>query len=240
MMTSKAVRELAFFQSLQRALPELASVDARHADRPDIRVSLDGDRVGIEITELLVSDDLRAHESLTDLIVRTAKETYHAQERWPLLVNVFLAPRLHFGKRHATQLGREIGMAVAQRADRHTVARIPKDDLPRGVSHVWFAPLIPGGTPVWCAVAGGFMPDVDGQQLANRIRSKSERAPAYRAECDRLWLLVVLPGYRPSEWFGLEGEALTRTYPSSFDRVYLLDAQQDRTVRLATTDLSDR
>ena len=239
MLTPKAARELAFYQSLQRALPELAGTDARHADRPDIRISLDGDRVGIEITELLVSDNLRARESLTDLVVRTAKETYHAQERWPLLVNVFLAPHLHFGKSHARQLGREIGMAVAQWADRHTVARIPQDELPRGVSHVSFAPLIPGGTPVWGAVAGGFIPDVDAQQLAERIRSKSRRAPTYRAECDQLWLLVVLPGYRPSEWFGLEGEALTLTYPSSFDRVYLLDAQRDRAVRLATTDFGD-
>jgi len=60
--------------------------------------------------------------------------------------------------------------------------------------------------------------------MQKKLDDKREKCSAYRAKCDRVWLLVVAAGEDESSFIELAGETRERQFKSPFDRILFMNA----------------
>ena len=203
-------------------------------ESPDFLLDGEGKRIGVELTELILSA-LRARESLENLIINTAREFYEERGGPPLIVDVKFQTRLTVSRRDAGNIGNHLGKAVFEHVQQgEGVGRIIGSQLPSVINSANFAELLPGARAVWGANRFGAMPDVSVDVIQSALEKKSLRLTEYKKVCDEAWLLICIEDFQPSTWYQIEGKALNWKYETSFDRVYILDYQNGRSVRLET------
>jgi len=231
-LTEKEQRERALFLRFVATQPELKGRNWTQQERPDFLVGESPNVVGVEVTEVLVSQELKATETLRSRVMRAAKASFHETTDVPLLVNALLGTRLRLSRLEAEELGRALGRAIASYPDLSGVGRIRYNQLPKGVSSISFARLKDGASPVWGAVESGAVPEITTAAITGALQKKEKLVRAYDEACDETWLLIAVEAFRPSGWFDVVGPALDETYDSSFQRAYVLDYQNSKAVRL--------
>lgn len=246
--SAKRNRELAHLLTFKRSIPDFPEGDLPLNEinpRPDFRVITPAGVVGIEHTALYHRSGarklpLRAWETYVERIAVRARDVYESRGHPPVCVGFRVASHTHLNKEAVRTLARQLASVVEK--------NIPADSLPARVEQTWepgsqlprtFSSVLVSRSTTsksfWWPAMSGFQPEVPPEYVANRIADKNRKYRDYRANCDEVWLLVVVDGSRPSSFFEVSGSALTRAYESLFERTYLLDFQNERASRLHTS-----
>ena len=221
---------------------------AQDHESPDFLATNDGRIVGVEIQEFIQGAysggaAARKAESTRAAIMQTARRDF--ETRCP---GVYLYVTSHWIHSNAWE-GRSVrGLArkVASLVE-HLLPPAPNpgesssqrvvdyDDLDAAgladrLSHLTILRHRRLTSGLWVAIEVGFSSrDLDALQI--QVNAKEAKVPAYRQDCDELWL-VLFTGALPSGGFDFEALPGHRLV-SSFDHVVFLDAVSGKAVMLA-------
>jgi len=246
-LSAQKNREYAHLLAFKESIPDFPqgqiSLDEEH---PDFLIHSGSETIGIEHTEVYHeprSDGsfLQAKETYAHQILRRAKEIHGDRGGKPALVSLSLSHGVRLNKARVEPLAATLAdvvqsqMPLNQRATE--VRQTWRDDslLPLEFSSLTIFCADSLQEPVWGPIMDFIaVPDIPSALVLSRINQKNAKVGKYRAQCDEVWLLIVVDGFRQSTWFDVSGEALRQTYQSNFDRTYLFDFQKRQAVRLST------
>lgn len=76
------------------------------------------------------------------------------------------------------------------------------------------------------------MAEITIEHISNVIRSKSDREPLARIQCDELWLVIVNDNFSRAAQAEISAEALNALYKGPFDRLMWLLPHVPRAIDL--------
>ena len=239
-------KEYAHLLEFKESIPDFPMGQiSLHVEHPDFLIQSATKTIGIEHTEVYHKprkdgSSLQATETYVHQILRRAKEIHENIGGKPALVSLNLSSRARLNKAKVEPLATTLADIVQARMPPNQESTEIKQTwndksvLPREFSFVNIFRNDSLKDPVWGPVMASAIPDITSDFVQARIDQKNDRISKYRAQCDEVWLLIVVYGFLPSTWFNVSGEALKQTYQSSFDRTYLFDFQQRRAIQLST------
>ena len=221
-MTTKKEKELRIVEHV-RTLCDFFPAGRLQADEePDVILSCDGLRLGIEVTqlhELPAKGEFprRAVESFHTEVVARAEQIYRASGSPPLDVLMYFGDDplrdveqtaealVHFVRTHPPLNGCETFSQGAY----------------EGLSVVRILVPPPGDEWRWRCVEGGSAPILTHTFLADVVAKKNRRLPTYRRKADHVWLLMLSPIAPFSSSFAIPRDVDDWQFTSDFDKVLL-------------------
>jgi hypothetical protein len=225
-LTEKSKRELRALSAACEAGLPIAPLDVAAADKPDLRVLTAEGLIGIEVSEVLPLPrnpsfnsslaEARNHEAS----VRLAEQTYYKDKNaTPVKVTTYPwdVERTRNKKR---EMGNELATFVKAHCHEATPVKLfgRIDEIPEGFGVV---NIVAGHGPWYAGQSVGVTFDGIYSQLANRIASKDELLPIYRANLPKapIWLLLY-SCWEVARSVPMPSGIRKWAYPFGFDRVF--------------------
>jgi hypothetical protein len=196
--------------------------------RPDVCVSFEGKRIGIELTRA-VDEEQAVFDSFAGYLLDAARARYAELGGLPGMVMVSLRPKFPVRGLRGQALGVELAQNVAALWREPTgTTIIPGARLSpavrRVVSQVRAFPAQGSRTTAWQSPIAAWVQGITVDRLQPIINRKSEELNVYRQmKCDEYWLLIYARPGKSAEIFdeahGFDSAALT----SQFDRTFFYD-----------------
>lgn len=204
------------------------------SEPPDFEVTFEDRRIGVEVTEVFQQNQspqasLRAVESLSNRILRRAKQEYERLGGHPVQVSVlfFNGPDLRSIQRDAASLAladlvhrlhySEDGLA--------TWDNNYKSDQDLNIfAHVRCFRVPNKSMTHWCTSSAGWAATLEESQIVERVSAKNIILPKYRSKFAENWLLVALDGGSPSQFFDLDALQCPLQIQHDFDQAYFFRA----------------
>jgi len=192
---------------------------------PDFILETSDRKIGLEVREVYVAQDMKQQEYLKEEIVKRAHEIYKGAGHPPVMADIAFDNRTNYRKscieKYAQRLVMCVPPSLASRAEWTTLNKYDDGiDFPAGLS------FIQGRAP------RPYEPQ-DGRWEANRsgsvysgekffeeaIKHKEGKLDGYKnSRCDEYWLLLVVPGFSASSF--MDRTDPTPRYRSRFQRVF--------------------
>jgi hypothetical protein len=207
-MSTKQSREL--FQ-VKRFLPilfknESYSLTQPSPPLPDVVVQLADKRIGIEITTLVLNEQLVQMESSQETILSEAQRLFEQNYRIPLHVTVNFVDEASWKRRECQQVAVFLADTVCQLvleakelpqfADHFDIS---EQDIEHthicGVSILYSAYLT---IPCWSQISSFWVPSAPLENIQAIISRKTKNIKGYKLGCEEVWLLILETGSQSS------------------------------------------
>jgi hypothetical protein len=200
------------------------------SEAPDFIVKFEHALVGIEITELFVTDstdtrNLQAQESLAQRIVSTARELYESSGAPHAHVSVHFAPRADLRRLNRDETAAALAafvkahaLAVGQRVQWHQ--EYVGNRLPEDITYVQMLGVSEQSMPHWTVPNAGWRVPLTEAVLQARIDEKAALLPKYARRVPTNWLLLVADGGKPSQFFDDPSTEVVAAISSPFARTF--------------------
>lgn len=196
---------------------------------PDFALSIDGRRVGIEVTQIHKSPEEQRRQSYLQEVIRRAKDAYLAAGAPPRSMRMLFnakAPRAGDSRR---ELASEIAMHLATQADEMQTHKHGSDKFPalmaRNVHSVTFWRTT--AEPSWHSEEGTRVAPFTVELFQERVDAKHEKLDGYRAGgFDEIWLLIGAGQTNPAQRFEWHASFDPGEICSRFDRTVFCDGWQ--------------
>lgn len=213
-MPDKQSRELYL---LERFLPALAenqpyTVSQPAPPLPDAVVNVNGRKIGIETTALILNGEISRREGDQDKILNEAQKQFEKQYQMPLHVSVSFAESANWQKlnrQHVASFVTDIVIRsiseVKELAQFKSHFSIRKDRLNH--SHIRSIGISFSNkltVPCWSPITSFMVPDAPIEVIQNIINRKSKNIRGYLSGCDEVWLLMLETGSPSSYYDGYE------------------------------------
>lgn len=234
-------RERYYLSRLHACVPDLPAGDPKEPEPPDFVLIEDGHRLGIELTTFYLPPEpgKRPHQERQSLKERIVAEAaaLHSQAGGPALyVQVIFHERQKLQKRDIQPFSRELADAIlAYPVPQHITepdVKIPWEHKPKWAGVIRVHGSVDGTDKLWQADAGGWVAEITIEHISNVIRSKSNREPLARIQCDELWLVIVNDNFSRAAQAEISAEALNALYKGPFDRLMWLLPHVPRAIDL--------
>jgi len=215
-------------QFIEAAEIKAQIVEQREA--PDFVVQVNGRLVGIEVTELFVSQDshgntLQAQEAISSRIVAKAQELYQASGAPPAHITICFAPNCDFRNLNRNKVSQqlcnwasELKLSLWQRVDWRPDE--PHDLLSDEISFIHALGVPCFSMAHWSVASAGWVAPLTSASLQARIDAKAERLRRYSTVTADVWLLVVADSMRPSSLIEAKPKFEIQTIVSPFSRTF--------------------
>lgn len=206
--------------------PQNARIEA--CDDPlDVVVILpDGSSIGVEVTEFVRDKSKRgsrldAHQNLTRKIARAAELDYAARGQFPVYSAISFSKDMSCSATDIRAYAEQIAQRVADIAHDVTMPLQIESGLPSGVEKII---VYPGRMPLpqFAVTYSDNWDYLTEEHIEEILAEKEPKLPAYHAKCERVWLLIYVPGTRMSGWVEPPPGMSLRCQKTSFDRVFFL------------------
>jgi hypothetical protein len=195
---------------------------------PDFIINLDGNKIGIELTELM--DDVVSQYStpakyaIEDKIAKSAQQKFELISSKRIIVHLQIVENLILPKHKIEVLGNQIAEILVETIKdssyilSHHLEII--EDLPNGILGIYYdiAPFMPESHfSVW---RGKWTGSFDINYLNKAISKKENNIMTYRRNVNQIYLLII-EGFSFSSYLGpfeFRGTAID----NSFDKIFLL------------------
>jgi hypothetical protein len=213
-------------------------------EAPDLVVRFGGVDVGVEITELFVSDGhrgdtLQAKEAAALQIVRKSQSLYESEGPPYTHVSVHFGPDVDFRFVRRDETAQQIATFVR------------KQSLPMGTHVQWHQDFETAGVPSfisfinmlavpsadlahWNSPGAGWVAPATPWMLQERINAKALRLPRYRERVGSNWLILVGDGVRPARFVRVSASHPLDKLTSPFERTYYFGLMSREIVCLAS------
>jgi len=199
-------------------------------ESPDFIAEIQGERVGIEITELFNTGGKQAgasqaREAHEDKIVADARNLYTESEGQFAHVSVLFAPNLDYCKLDRTETSCALAaMAMDQALKRGQPICLNRnnasDKLPQAVTHVQMYGVSTKELGHWRVARAGWVGPLTVEILQDGISRKASRLPVYKKRADTNWLVLVTNSSKPSQFFEESQSAIDFQVSSPFARTF--------------------
>lgn len=214
--------------------PDFPKGELEYGDDPDLIVHTPDGLLGIEHTRIFRPDRTdqivpQEQESLEERIVNLARERYESRGGPPVTVTPYFNPHIRLGKKDVDPIAERLCDIVCRylpATDGQVILETYHLGLQVLPTEIWAVIInrYPGFKEMfWGAARSGVVPDLEPDYLDEIIRNKETRRQKYLKRCSHIWLLIVEDGSAPSSYFTITDSAISRTYKSGFDRVFLFN-----------------
>jgi len=236
----KKQREQADFQRARPFVPEWHGGDVTEGESPDILITRESSRIGVELTSIVVAP-LRAELAAKNNALRMARTQFEDETGVRgLRVNAGFWPGIRMSK-------------AEQRPAALDLHRIVKDEFPLGTTgvlckrlgeldddfeseyfqtlHLRYHPHIESSH--WLLAEAQPVSLLTAAEIQTEIEKKEAKIERYLQRASTCWLLISTNGFEAPPAKVLDYGILGRRYHSSFDGVVLFDDLMERAYRLS-------
>lgn len=206
-------------------------IETREA--PDFIIRVDGKLVGLEITELFVSNtpgggSLQARESISSQIAAKAQHLYQAAHGTPVHLSMCFYPGANLrdiNRNKAAQAICDFVLALNIAPSEH-INWSPEDyedpltQLPEQVAYIHALGVPSFDMAHWGVARAGWVAPLEEESLQQSIDEKTKRIATYRSVIATNWLLVVADAMKPSSLIKAKSDFCTSNLQSPFDRTF--------------------
>lgn len=238
----KKQHELFLFERFAEAAKLTPEIVDSENESPDLVVRLSGELVGIEITELFVSEDaqggsLQAYESIAQRIVTKAQRIYEASGPPYAHVSVLFATGYDLGSLNRDDTAESLAKLVRSTylpEGRHVQWR---QDFESNLLHEAISFLNMLAVPTremahWTAPSAGWVATITAELLQRKVNEKASRLPMYLQRVPINWLLLVGDGNHPSRFIRAMPDMNIEAVNSPFNRTFLFGLMSGSIVEL--------
>jgi hypothetical protein len=220
--------------------PEFPDGKLTLSEHPDFLLETSDAIIGIEHTRY-INSDLGAKESVENVALRLASQTYESKGYPPVEVRVlwnfdekptkrtmhqFVDTLSEFVASHLPSPGDEVAIRYPHWAWR----QVPQEIISLTISRRRTM-----DSNFWVSTRGGFVAELTSADLHSIIRKKEGKVSSYRRSCTQVWLLIVANGFEPSTHCDLAPEIEGFQFETNFDRVFYLHSFAGMVVELSPT-----
>ena len=224
--------ERAQFEAFAAASGVVPPGAARQPAEPEPDIVVDGasGSIGVELTDVTVSDaeETRRIESERVALLAQARRVYQEGGRPPVTVFVSWSTRPGLGKRvRAEQAERLAAFIAAQPLGGVWGRQIGtgfapiRPDLPVASLHIFDARSYDDAD--WREGEFHRVQPLTATALQHRLREEDRKPARYRERYAARWLLLVVYAAGPSTWVAVLDEVWEAEFESPYDRVFLFD-----------------
>jgi len=200
---------------------------------PDFLVTNGAGCLGIEVTELHRTHtgegrQLQADQSMRQRVIERAREIYDRSGYPPVHASVFFNKRYPVQKQRVEELANFVVNLVVRNTPslgtrRHEKYRGENRDYFPEDLHIVSVNRFPNMTQSFFGAPGAtWVPGLAPEDIERTLNKKERKYNAYLQHCDSAWLLINCDARSMSTWFNFNLEAVSGTFRSSFERVFLL------------------
>ena len=208
-------------------------------EEPDFILNESG-RIGIEVTQVFTetinSENPRIKiEGGWDDVLELAHTIWISTSRPNVDLRIMFNDSIHIGKNGKPIIAKELVKLVDQYLPELDESFWSSDDiieLPRGSVEFHIHRYSGMEISSWRFNDVAWTPNLSSRLLQNTITKKEKRRNIYLESCEKIWLLMVLYGRRPSGSFIIPDTISKVKYHFDFDKVYLFNAFPARTWEL--------
>ncbi|GAA3982891.1 hypothetical protein [Hymenobacter antarcticus] len=246
-MSTKESRELYL---LERFLPQLFGAKSYSLLQPapplpDVLIQVDGRKIGIEMTALILNEQAREREANQDAILIEAQRIFEKKHQLPLQVTVDFFEAVNWRnldrKSVAALVAEAVGTCVLE------VKEMPQYQIHfdvtidsfihshiRGISVFYLDTLT---QPCWSPITTFWVPDAPFEKIQEIINRKNKNVSGYLAGCDEVWLLMLETG-SPSSSFHRFEKLQELAFASAFTRTLIGRVSKGELLTLPTKSLT--
>jgi hypothetical protein len=200
------------------------------SEAPDFIVRFDQELIGIEMTELFLTDgtdasNLQAQEALAQRIVSNAQRLYASSGAQHAHVSVHFGPRADLRILNRDEVAAALcalvkaqALEVSQRV--HWRQDYRGDVLPEAITYVQMLGVPEARMAHWSVPKAGWVAPMTEAVLQSSIDEKAALLPRYTQRVAKNWLLLVAGGTRPSQFFDAPSTAVASAVSSPFARTF--------------------
>ena len=242
-MPDKLSRELYL---LERFLPELVenhpyTVSQPAPPLPDAVVDVNGRKIGIETTALILDGTISRREGEQDKILNEAQKQFEKQCQMPLHVSVSFAESGNWQKINRLQVASFVtDVVIRSISEVKELAQYKSHfSIRKGrLNHSYIRSIGISFSnkltiPCWSPITSFMVPDAPIEAIQNIINRKSKNIQGYLSGCDEVWLLMLETGSPSSYYDGYE-KLEEHKFVSSFTRTVIGRVPNGEVVALET------
>jgi hypothetical protein len=213
-------------------MPELQEIKVADSEGPDFLCSVVGRRVGIEVTRFFFPTDggspPQAAEAYRSRLASELRKEHLKSKITPVHVTVILfRDDALFNPSQRSALKKELFAFVSQRIPpsgsdvEFDLDSLPESLWKKGVDVINIFHNAELTNPCWNFSYASAIPESKSSIIQGIIDKKARLIPEYRKKADKLWLLILSgsDGLHSTVYF--DGDVLTHSYSSDFDRLFL-------------------
>ncbi|MCC3153156.1 hypothetical protein Q3A66_09855 [Hymenobacter sp. BT770] len=242
-MSTKESRELYL---LERFLPQLFEGNSYSLSQPapplpDALIQVNGRKIGIEMTALILNEQAREREANQDAILTEAQRLFEEQFRLPLQVTVDFVEAVNWRnidrKSVAALVADAVGTCVLE------VKEMPQylaqfdvridTFIHSHIQHISVFYLDTLTQPCWSPITTFWVPEAPVEKIQEIINRKNKNVSGYLSGCDEVWLLLLETG-SPSSYFDHYEKLQEATFESDFSRTLIGRISKGELVTLQT------
>jgi hypothetical protein len=232
------------FLEQQGVMPE--AVQPLNPPDPDFLIDLDGRRLGIELTEVFIRSKepnqhpqpaegplLQVVESISDLIVSKARQSYFKTDNPLVLSTIVFSSRMTLDRNKSDHIAELIADTIRDISSRNSSIEDWKpglhDPLYESVAFIHICKVPESRFARWTVARPGIVATLTVKHLQDRIDAKAKKIHGYKKNknIEEIWLLMVADRRRPSQKLlrpsDLPLESLSRPFARTFYYCYAAD-----------------
>lgn len=225
----KKLRERFFLDCFAKARGlDFLTVESRES--PDFMVSLNGECIGIEVTDFFNSSNLeytlRANEASSEHVIIKAKKIYETFNNTPLRVSVSFYPGIELSKINRDKMAKALAgfvlskpLMAGQTIDYKQ--QFLKNELPLEIAFVHILGLPSDFSSHWFVARVGWVPKLNAIQLQEAVDKKSMKIDRYKTAVKENWLVIVVDSFKPSRNCNIDDDFNSQSIVSPFSKTYL-------------------
>ncbi|MGA2915735.1 MAG: hypothetical protein ABSE89_06885 [Sedimentisphaerales bacterium] len=201
----------------------------KHIDSPDFLVSLNGEIIGIEFTEIYKEGKingkiLREDEAIKGGIVEWARKKAIEDNMPPLHVAIIYSGSID--KKQETPVKESLFQIVKNNCPKtgESITFDFEDNIPDIFWSIIISNFKGAKSHIWHYTEASFVETNFSKQLQLIIDSKAEKISKYLMKCNKCWLVIVALGYNGSSFFEFSEEMENCDYKSPFEKVFFIKA----------------
>lgn len=224
-------------------LGEVSEKDCEFTDKPDMLIVTPDDRIGVEHTRIYREDpaspsgrQLRPQERIQFQIVQQAFELFRKHSSTPLYLTVMFDEPYNYKTRDASSVATALKRAVLQSMTFIDGGCTPEQDVlmeswdfqrrglefPDGVRSFHYRVHRNQEWELWAPSYGYMVPYLNVSDIEAVIEKKEKLLNSYQARCEKVWLLIATDAGMRSSHFDIPAEVTEYSYPTKFERVFLM------------------
>ncbi len=215
-------------------------------ESPDFLVSIAGETLGVEVTEIFVTHDIsrgpmQVHESISARIVARARQFYDGSGAPPLHVSVCFAPRHDLRRLNMKQVAAQLA-SFARSLSLKEMERViwrpsfQNDPLPREISYLQALRVPTQEMAHWHVARAGWVAPLTTDALQSCIDDKAARLAKYSAVAEKNWLLIAADMTKPSQLLEAQTDFDPSAVSSPFDRTFFFRFPLGEVIELGSFD----
>jgi hypothetical protein len=242
-MPTKLSRELYL---VERFLPtlfeeQLYTLSQPAPPLPDIVIQVNGRKIGIEITDIILDEQIRKREASQDAILDEAQRLFEEEHHLPLHVTVDFVDSASWKKRECQQVAVFLADAI-----KHCVLQVKglsqyqaqfdiglDNIIHTHIQHVSIFYSSKLTIPCWSPITSFWVPNAPVEIIQTIINRKSKNVNGYLTGCDEVWLLMLETG-SPSSYIDHFDKLKETSFVSGFARTLIGRISKGELITLET------